>query len=664
MKSRILNFFLCLCLGASLIVFQSCEKEGDEPVPLVADAGEDFTAAALTTVQLDGTGSTPANEIGYEWDYSGPVPIEQINFSGQGTATPTFTPPRNGEYSFTLTITRSNEFTTDHVIVSVEGFIDLSTVTQNTTLKDIEPDPNKPDYKISNILVLNGTANLTANSADIYGLVIEVSESAGIHVTGGHHSFTNVKFMSPSGWKGIKVDEGSLKLAFAMIEKGGKSLFENSTEAAAITINSGYLDLTSSTFAGTTGYDLLMTNVSSSHVVNGNVFSAVKPIKAPIAMMSRLGYNNAMPSTYDYITLTTPGAGTFVTSPDSEFRFSNGKKYYIDGDFTANQLIVIEQNVSILVKEDAGIVAGQGIYVSNSTGSKATIEGINSSAWKGLLLTASQSHAINGLIIKKAGSSTFNTGSLTSDTKAAIYNLGTAGFQHLEVLESQGYGIVWASQTQPSGLKNSTFTGSASAAIRVPISLVDWLLPENHNNTFTLSENIPAVELYGNSLHSGTNIWRSVNGNNFYLATTNILLSANLTLSPGLRLRFASTRYMTGSGVLIAKGTTEAPIILEGPADSPGSWPGILLEGLFNIEHCQIKNGGQSLMFGATAAAALVIKYTGGTNAANYTFKNNTVTGSTGLGVLIELGGKDPGIDDPANNNTYSNNTAGNTLKK
>lgn len=662
MKSTILNFLLCVCF-CSALVFQSCEED-DGPEPLVANAGEDFTAAPLTTVELDGTASTPADQIQYEWEYNGPVAEDQISLQGQFTGTPSFIPPKNGVYYFTLTITRGSEFMTDQIVVTVEGFITLVTLSEQMNLADIEPDPTKPDYKLSEILTLSASNALVANTQGTNGIIVECSEAAGIVVTGGVQNIHGVKFSSPTGWKGILLQGGYTTLDLTTIEKGGKSLFQNATETAAITANGGTLNLINSTFTGTTGYDVLLEN-NSTHTTSGNTFSSARPIKGPIQLVSGYPYNN-FPGSYDYITLTTPGAGTFVTSAvNSEFRFVNGRKYYIDGDFTASSLLTIESGATIYMKENAGIVSGQGSYINAGSSSKATIDGLNSSSWKGIAFAGVTTHTVNGLIIKNAGNAVFNTGALTTDVKAALHvTNSSATFQHIEIHNSQGYGISWTSPDSPPAMTNCTFLEGASASVRIPYYLVHYLLRQNHNNAFTLGAGIPAVELFGNSgMHSGT-VWRSLNGNNFYLATTNIVLSANLTLSAGVKVRFAANRSMTGAGTLSAVGSVDAPIVLEGPADSPGSWSGILLDGLFNIEHCQIKNGGQSLMFGATETAALVIKYNGVVNASNFTFKNNIVTGSTGLGVLIEVGGKDPGITDPANNNSYSNNTAGNTLKK
>jgi PKD repeat protein len=69
----------------------------------VADAGPDQTVSKKTLVTLDGGGSSDpdGDPLTYAWTQAGgPIVI----LAGAGTATPTFTPPRSGTYTFQLTV--------------------------------------------------------------------------------------------------------------------------------------------------------------------------------------------------------------------------------------------------------------------------------------------------------------------------------------------------------------------------------------------------------------------------------------------------------------------------------------------------------------------------------------------------------------------------------
>src|SRR6185369_14552561 len=123
-------------------------------------------------------------------------------------------------------------------------------------------------------------------------------------------------------WKGILLSGGSLTLTTSSIQKGGKSTFAGQTETAAITVTGGTLTLTGgNTVTASTGYDILITSMSTSSTIFANSLSALKPIKAPIANLSSIGTNSYNAGNYDYIVLTTPGAGTTVGSGTGNFTF-------------------------------------------------------------------------------------------------------------------------------------------------------------------------------------------------------------------------------------------------------------------------------------------------------------------------------------------------------
>ncbi|MBK7650321.1 MAG: hypothetical protein IPJ20_05605 [Flammeovirgaceae bacterium] len=58
----------------------------------------------------------------------------------------------------------------------------------------------------------------------------------------------------------------------------------------------------------------------------------------------------------------------------------------------------------------------------------------------------------------------------------------------------------------------------------------------------------------------------------------------------------------------------------------------------------------------------MVFDYGGGIT--TNTFKNNTVSGSGGYGVLVEAGKQNPDVLNVANNNTFSSNTSGTAIVK
>ena len=152
---KVISTLIFLFALSGMLLFDSCKSKSDDPGPatLTANAGADQTAAPFTTVTLDGSASTGEGTINYQWTYNGGViPVGDLALlSGGGTeATATFIPPKNGPYNFTLRITQGSQFSEDQVTVTVDGVISLSgTLAENLVLKDIEPNPTKPDYRIT-----------------------------------------------------------------------------------------------------------------------------------------------------------------------------------------------------------------------------------------------------------------------------------------------------------------------------------------------------------------------------------------------------------------------------------------------------------------------------------------------------------------------------------
>jgi len=676
---KLRTLFILLFALNGLLLLDSCKSSEDEdPVPLTANAGANQTVAPFTTVTLDGSASTGEGTINYEWKYSGNVSENEITFNDKNQKIATFIPPKNGSYNFTLRITQGSQFSEASVTVTVSGVITLGgTLTENLILKDIEPDPTKPDYKIvEDLKLLSGkTITTEAKSGQIR---IDVSETAGIMIDGGsfsHDPNMILTFTSANGWKGFLLSGGSLSLTSAtQIEKAAKSVFSSGhTEPAAITAySSGTLNLTGVIFTGSTGYDLLMPDIrSGSTTVENNTFSASKPIKTTIEMLGKIGFN-FFTAPYDYVTLTTPGAGTIaIAGSITGFAFQSNTKYYIDGDFTSGSLVNINAGASIFMKAGAGILVSGSFASITTTGGTATIEGLNSAPWKGIAVGGDAQLSMSNLIIKNAGSDLFNTGSFNSTQKAAIYFAGTSNgvINNCQIIDSKGYGVVIdGSPNSYLTVSGTTFTNPTSPAIRGLVSVIDQIIGTT-GNTYTMPTSVAAVEVlaFNPTTYQPKSTWRALGGSNYYLITGNVFAGVTWTLSPGVNLKFKAGKSLdVQSGTFTAIGTALSPITFDSEAGTQGSWPGIVIESNYKLEFCQIKNGGESLLFkgGVTLATEKAnIVFNNITNASN-TFKNNTISGSGGYGILVEATKQNPDALNVANNNTFSNNTSGNVIVK
>ena len=659
---------LCRFSVMLLFVLFSCSEE-ETPIPLQANAGEDIDATVATVVTLDGSTSTGPEGFSYQWTYTGGTVINEteLSFTDVNSAKASFTPPKNGSYSFTLRIEHNGKFSEDQISVGVTGVLTLpATITSSMVLQDIEPDPTKPDYQATGLVTITAGVSTLASPGS---LNIQFAESAGLVVQSGNVDLSGITLTSVNGWKGILLSGGSLTLqSGTKIDKAGKSAFEGQTETASLVMTGGSTKMIGTFFTSSMGaYDMVVSGGNFTEVANGNSFSASKPIKMNIAYVSQF-QSNSFPETYDHIVLTTPGAGTVATTSASNgFQFY-GYKYLIDGDFTAGSIVHFNGGANVFMKEGAGILQSSGTISSNGS---SVIDGLNSAPWKGIAIGASAQVSFGGIEIKNAGSSVFNTGAFTSSFKAAIYFTSTNGGQisNSKITDSKGYGIYMDTPPGTYMVVNSTvFTNPVNAAINVLVSEVYRTITSSPN-TYTMPAGVPAVEVRSPNINTqpvGT--WYALGGSNYYLFTGNVVHSnGTWILSPGVSFKFKAGKYLSLQNIIKAEGTADQPIIFDSEAGTSGTWSGMIIESQYFMQYCQIKNGGENFVFTgslspATEKANIVFNY-GGTSLANI-FKNNTITGSAGYGILVEDLKQNPDAENAANSNTFSNNVSGNVVIK
>jgi hypothetical protein len=671
---------ICRLSLACILLTVSCKDDDEEPIPLAANAGTDINATIGSTVTLDGSQSTGPENFSYVWSYVGGAAssINDLSFSSTSSQKPTFIPPSNGVYTFSLRVEYNGMFSEDQVTVTISGALTLpASISSSFSFENVEPDPTKPDYLVTGLVTVSGSGNVS--SPITTGIVIEFADNASIHIQGGSVNLSGVKLTSTAGWKGILLSGGNLSFeSFAELVKAGKSAHDGQSETASIVMTGGSLALKGTAFTSSMGtYDLLMAGGSLTDDLVTNTFAASKPIKAGIQHVSRIQLGNTMPSSYQYILLTTPGASTQIGSSAGLGFYFYGYKYLIDGDFTVGSDLVIYSNAQLFMKAGAGILQSTGSFTSTgcldcvpSTG--PVIDGLNSAPWKGIAIGAGATGSLSDIEIKNAGSGVFNTGSFTSSVPAAVYyesNNGNGLLDDSAITSSGGYGVYSSGVGTYMIVRETSFTGTSNAGISAPVHLIHQVV--GAGNTYAMTGNIPAVEVRSPNIlnYQPLGSWLALGGSNFYLMTGSVQMDGgSWTLAAGTNLKFKPGKSLSiRGGTFTATGTANSPIVLDSEAGTPGTWPGIILESPYTMEYCQVKNGGEIYLFRnglvtpATEIANVVFNYSGGiTN----TFKNNTITGSGGYGILVEAGKQNPDAGNPANANAFSANTSGNIIVK
>ncbi|MEZ4974669.1 MAG: hypothetical protein R2820_15260 [Cyclobacteriaceae bacterium] len=668
------SFWLYLSIPALAILFiaSSCsDDDGGNPAnSLTADAGPDQTVAPFSVVTLDGSASSgPGGTFNYEWEQQGGP--ETVSLSGSSSANPTFTPTKNGIYTFLLRITSSGQFSVDNVTITVTGALELSgTLSESMSLKDIDSDPSMPDYLITSDLTIPGgiTLNFDDPNNASGSIVVKVAAGAGIIVEDNAvfriSTSNNHKITSDTGWKGILVNGGTIDISvITIIENAGSTAFAGQSEAAAITF-AGNTPVISNfrnvIFTNSGSYDILATvpTNGAESIISNTGFSSAIPIKAPISFVNYIGFNT-FPTDYDYIHLQPSGGSTIDALPGQTFFFRNGAKFYLDDDFLAGSPILIQASI-ILMKEGTGILAQEQLTILESE-----LDGLDGAAWKGIAYGSGNQLSISNSTISNAGSEVFSTGFFSTSEKAAVYiTNATSGFSNVEIINSGGYGIYNAGMSSVT-VNSGTFSGTSQPAIRTHV----FHIPNISSNSYTMPVGVAAVEVFvPNITTSPGSTWSPLGGSNYYLPSGSVRLSGgSWILLAGVNIRFKSGKQLDlEQGQFTAIGTAESPITFDGEAGTSGSWAGILVQTTAKIEHCQIKNGGETAIIknGVTPATEIANLVFNQTVASSSTFKNNTISGGAGYGLLVESGKQNPDALNVANNNTFSNNTSGDVIVK
>ena len=666
-----------------IIAISACKKEEDKL--LTANAGTDQTVVPYELVQLNGSVSSGSDGYTIFWTYDGVVLEEEINFQDVNTLTPSFIPPKPGVYLFTLAVSLDGESSSDVVKIEAIGAVDIGgTLSENLVLKNLQTDPEKPDYMISSDLVVPSGLSCTIEED---GIVIQVQENTGIVVEQGG-KFSNYDdmtgqgfetlFKSANGWNGILVQGGTLSLQNARIEKAGHSAFVSYSEKGAVILTAGSIlehNFSNNVFSGSMATDFIMeADVSADSVFTDNVLSNTIPLKAPFQYLSKVRGDNQFPSEYDYIHLI-PKTDELETLTDYEIFKLYGEKYFIDGNLHLGASLYIEAGSELYFKEGTGAILINGIMdIQDWTGNDPVImDGLNSAPWKGIALVGNSRLSLKNTQLTNAGHGTFSTPLYQSEQPAAIYQANNYSLtvENTEIKNSGGYGIYYTggeSGILYFNLFNTIYQNTHFAAIRSTVGSLRYMLKKDHGNTFLMNDGVPAVLIEADEEFTevqGT--WPALGDDNYYLIDTDLKRFSDVSFKilAGAILKFTEDKQLifdyefADAFYFGAEGTPDNPIIFDS-ADPNAKWGGIRVNGLFIMKYCEIRNAGSNLLPDAPFPTNIFVNTDVQAAALPNQFKNCIISGSAGYGAIVNRWvqpGWDPG--NPDNNILFNDNVLG-----
>lgn len=265
----------------------------------------------------------------------------------------------------------------------------------------------------------------------------------------------------------------------------------------------------------------------------------------------------------------------------------------------------IEPGVSILVKTGSenglSIQDNARLIAVGQANKPITFEGESRTpSWAGLAISSSQQNRVEYLSIGEAGQGSFpyyfcdpaallltGRGSIKNVTinrsagrgisigGGCIENVVLDGFMNNSINNCARYPIyLFAHHLNGVDLSNCTFSGNASAYNAVAIGSSD-LRPGQH----TISRaDIPYLALFGLEISGSNN---------------------SLSIAPGTTIKFANNTslFCNNSAALIANGTAQSPIVLEGEVSNPGHWDGVFIATTNtsnSLRYVTVADGGES----------------------------------------------------------------------
>lgn len=642
MKRTYLLFF-------TLLTIFSCNTE-DEITPLQAIIEDVQPGQVGESITLDGSSSKGLDRASVEWIYNG-GPESSITFDAN-TITTSFTPQKTGSYSFTLRLTSGGEFSEASISITVSGSIELTSLSTNSTLDDINNqlgEGSEPDYMINSVLTIpSGTTISLGNSVNIAfgsggGIIIEgtlMTES---------NAYVYLEASGSSNWKGILVEEGghlNLENSTTVISGGGSESLSSTVEEASTILIKGNASLgTNTTIKSSGGYGLYLTT-------SGNVSYGYLTFE-----------NNANTLRMPYHKLgSSPLQNLLLSSESSTARI---ELYGIDGNTLQTTASIFNVSAPIYIENDMEVVGssasltiqsaelrfadGIGLkMIGNSQFTNVVFTGQteNPGAWKGIFLgEANSGHVFNTCTVKYAGGGTFETAS----GPAGIYQSGSSSvsvIQNSTISDNLGIGVI--NDSFISVFNGNTFSNNSLAHARINISELHKI------GTNTYSSDVPTIELQKQFGGVSSNfIWPSLGEDNYYISKVSID-AGTITLPAGLHVKFDVNTYLNVTGIFTVEGTDTNPVVLEGTVGNKGDWIGVGFSNAATIDHLTLKNAGRvggTTLFNTPFDANLTVM---SNPAFNVSITNSTITDSSGYGVLVKLGAGTFNITDVASSNVLA----------
>lgn len=667
-KLTILAGLLCMTL------FYACDKE--EPVEgslPVADAGPDMDASVGSTVTLDGSGSSDADNdvLTFSWELTATPAGSSASIQNASAAVASFTPDVAGSYTATLSVVDGNNTPqTDEAIITVEESVAETIVineniTEDTVWEDVFED-DRPDYHVT------GNIDVAAVLTVMPGVIVEVDQGLGIEITSNgvliadgasdnHITFTSSNTAGNVKWQGLYIVSGDQRNALnnVSVEYGGSDdyiyVYNSINEYVPANVSLGdnaKISITNSSIAESSGAGIVASpnaeilSFGNVEVTNNDSYAVlVHPNVIEVFDNTSSFSGNGTNGVVFYQGELTNGSES-TWAPLAE-----GIAYYGLGELTVSNLLTIDAGVEIQMEQELFIsISSDGGFIANGTvNDPITFTAINASnglRWGGLYVNSGDSRNIlNNVNIaygggKRAG---YIYDGINAYVEANVYidENAVLNIENTTISNSTSYGLVIQDGGELGSFSSNEFEQNESFAALMGI----YNVPQLDGGTIFDSNNHNAIRLFQSTISENATLPK-LDDSGFYRVAANVGIAGDVSVEAGAVFHVDEGVFINvnSAGSLSAIGTSSQHITFTSSNVSGNiHWGGISFDSgssLNELDYVDVSYGGGDDMFYFYGSFNGNVQSNIGVTAdAQLTINNCTVSNSPDYGITIKENG-------------------------
>lgn len=244
-------------------------------------------------------------------------------------------------------------------------------------------------------------------------------------------------------------------------------------------------------------------------------------------------------------------------------------------DIVEGGSLTIEAGANLLFAEDAGIVASEGVFISDGTeGDPISYAGMvdTEGYWRGIAIASRQpDNRLSYTLVRGGGSDTWDP-CCPLDTRLANINAWSESIISLENVTSElaPFGFSIHPDSEIASFSSNTFSESSEAAVA---------LSALHIGSIDGASTYGDIVLVDGTAVTDDATWPAIDNDYEFIADQDTFIrdGATVTIEPGATLLFREGAGLKaeGDGVLVAEGEPDDVITFSGTTETAGWWHGL-----------------------------------------------------------------------------------------